>query len=161
MGLARSASELRGASKHLWYEIWMALSVARVLSSPLFGPGVTTNAFLESFALHARALVGFFFGGKRDPDDVVASDFFAGPKQWQRLRGKQDPVLKPVSARVGKEIAHLSYVRLGVMPEAKGWDVPAIATAISNLANTFRNAVEPNLLAREWKRGQPQSQPDA
>lgn len=153
MPLARSASELREASAHVWYEFWMAMSVAQVLSSPLFGAGVSTNALLESFTLHARALVGFFFGGKKRPDDIVASDFFKEPRQWHQLRGEKAAALKAVGARVNKEIAHLSYVRLGVTPEAKGWDVPAIATAISSLADTFRDAVAPDLLVQEWRRG--------
>jgi hypothetical protein len=153
MPLARSPSELREASSHVWYEIWMALSVAQVLSSPLFGPGVCTNASLESFTLHARTLVGFFFGGKTNPADMVASDFFDEPRKWQRLRGKKDPVLMLVGPRVGKEIAHLSYDRLGVTPEAKAWDVPAIAKAIRSLADTFRNAVAPELLSPKWRRG--------
>ena len=156
----RSQTELCAASRHVWYELWMALSTAQVLSTPLFGPGVSTNAFLECFALHARAIVGFFFGGKQDSDDIVASDFFVEPGQWSNLRGKQDTALRPVAGRVGKEVAHLSYVRLGVTPEAKAWDVPAIAGAISRLATIFSSAAAPELLDAVWQRSNLESQRD-
>jgi hypothetical protein len=151
MALGNTPSILRKASAVVWYEVWMLRSAAQVLSSPLFGEGVATNAFLESFTVHARALVGFFFGGQIDPEDMVARDFFDPPSQWAGVRKKMPAALKPVGARVAKEVAHLSYARLSVTPEAKGWDVPAITAAIIDLAGKFGNSVDPELLALEWK----------
>ncbi len=152
MRLTHSPAELRKASEDVWYEVSMLLSVAQVLSSQIFGPGVATNAFLESFTIHARALEAFFFCRKQDPRDMVASDFFDEPNQWARKRGKESAVLKPVTWRVGKQVAHLSYVRLDVTPEAKDWDVPAIARAIAELADKFRKGAAPELLALKWPR---------
>lgn len=153
MALGQTPSILRKASAVVWYEVGMLRSAAQVLSSPLFGEGVATNAFLESFTVHARALVGFFFGGKRKPEDMKAFDFFDSPSQWARLRREMPAALKTVQTRVAKEVAHLSYARLSVTPEAKGWDVPAITVAIIDLAGKFGNSVAPELLAPGWKRG--------
>ena len=40
-------------------------ATGRALGSGLFGPGPATNAFLESFTLHTRALLQFLF--PKDP----------------------------------------------------------------------------------------------
>jgi len=57
----RIPEELRAASEHLHYEVSMFDAVARTLMAGIFGDGVATNAFLESFTIHGRALVQFFF----------------------------------------------------------------------------------------------------
>lgn len=123
---ARTIEDLRGSSEHLYYEISMFEATAWVLASGVFGPGPATNAFLESFTVHVRALMQFFYPNHPCSNDVLATDFFDNPDAWLKVRGELPQVLADVNARVGKEIAHLSYARLGVSPEAKGWNVVEI-----------------------------------
>jgi hypothetical protein len=46
-------------------------------------------------------------------------------------------VLAAVKLRVGNEIAHLPYARLDVTPEAKGWNIVAIWSAMHGVIRTF------------------------
>jgi len=112
---------------------------------------IIRNALLESFTLHARALVHFFFPSNPWGDDVLAADFFPSPDVWERIRGRMAPVLAKVSPRVGKEVAHLTYARLDVTPEAKRWPVADIATALAAIADTFRVHANPDHLGDLWK----------
>jgi len=154
MAPAHSSSVLREASGHVWYEIWMLLSVGCALAGPLLGEGVARNAFVESFALHARSLVGFLFGGKVRPTDLIAADYFDSAARWAKLRGGMPPELRVIGPRVRGEIAHLSYERLAVTAETKGWDVPAIVKAIAGLGDKFAGAVPPDLLHPHWTQTQ-------
>ena len=62
---ARTPDELRAASEHLHYEVKMFDATARVLMAGVFGKeSIATYAFLESFAIHARALLHVFFPNK-------------------------------------------------------------------------------------------------
>jgi hypothetical protein len=71
----RQSADLREASEHLFYELWMLESVERLLTLGAFGPGPVSNALLESFSVHARALSQFFFPVTPKSDDVLAEDF--------------------------------------------------------------------------------------
>jgi len=77
--------KLQEASNHLWYEIWMFQNLARGMSSGIAGQGPLNNALLESFAIHVRTLIHFFFdyGGQRD--DVLAIHFFSTPDEWAKV----------------------------------------------------------------------------
>jgi hypothetical protein len=59
-------------------------------------PSLLETTVLESFALHARALIDFFFKPKRSwPHDALASDFFA-PGEWEDLRPEAGPWIQLV-----------------------------------------------------------------
>jgi hypothetical protein len=40
------------------------------------------NLTLESFVIHARALLQFLYAETPRPDDVIAEDFFEDPSAW-------------------------------------------------------------------------------
>lgn len=77
---------------------------------------------LESFAIHARALIQFFYEGRTGgyPEsssrrsgkrfrNAYADDFF-DDATWRISRPRPKPAsLQNVADRVGKEIAHLTY----------------------------------------------------
>ena len=67
--------KLQEASNHLWYEIWMFQTLVRGMSSGMAGEGALNNAILESFAIHVRALIHFFFDCDGQRDDVLAIHF--------------------------------------------------------------------------------------
>jgi hypothetical protein len=75
----RSTAELRAVSNHLFYEIAMLRGSVLGLTSGLIGQGIIGNALLESFTIHARALLDFLYPENPWPDDVIAEDFFPSP----------------------------------------------------------------------------------
>ncbi len=147
----RNEEELQKASEHLFYEIWMFTSLAKGMASGIFNEGIINNALLESFTVHARILLDFLFAEKPKEDDVIAEDYFSSPDEWSNIREIKSEQLKNIHARVGKEIAHLTYVRQTISPELKGWRFLEIANEINSVFNSFRAHVPKNLLSANWK----------
>jgi hypothetical protein len=145
----RRDSELRQASRHLFYEAWMFSELAQGLSKNAFSPDSTRNAALEAFAMHARVLLGVLYSHKPRPDDVIAEDYFDDLATWAVPKELPDP-LKPVPPRVGAEIAHLSYQRNEVTPDAKKWRFLEIDGAMKKRLVEFLKAVPRDRLAPEW-----------
>ena len=133
----RTDEELRGATTHLFYEIQMLRGTCQYLA--LSKDQFTTNVCIESFTSHARALLHFLYPeGKIDADDVLAEDFFDDRAQWEKARGLKMPAaLEKIRSRVGKEIVHLTFSRLNVRAETKGWDVVAITGQLNAKLKTF------------------------
>src|SRR6266545_7176717 len=118
---ARSVDELREASNHLHYEIWMLTSLANSIASGIAGQGPVANALLESFVIHVRAVMDFLYADKPKRGDVIAEDFFDSPEQWRKTRPLLSELLCQAKRRAGKEVAQLTHARLAVMPETKPW----------------------------------------
>jgi hypothetical protein len=88
-GISTSPDEF--FTEHLPYEISMMRGSIEVLSTPLLGT-FATNAFIETFCLHARNLIEFFRnkeGCEFDPQDFTTAAFEVktafignGPLQW-------------------------------------------------------------------------------
>lgn len=98
---------------------------------------VVHNALVESFALHARNMVDFFYNDSPQPDDAVASQFFSNPLMWQTVRPPLTADLQTAKARANKEISHLTYARLLVAPSQKSWPVDSIVRDIDAVLATF------------------------
>jgi len=146
----RTDDELRQISEHLFYELWMLDTTARVLAMEAFGEGPVRNALLESFTIHARGLLQFFFPSQPRPDDALAVDSLSDTPAWEGARGEMPPILADLAARVGKEVAHLTYGRLLVTAETKPWHFLDAVKALSLVAQTFRSMVPDNLLGPHW-----------
>ena len=116
---------------------------------------VTRNAFIESFAIHARILMAFLYEeGLIDPDDVLARHFFSDPSTWfdeRKTKKIKKPVAFNINSRVGKEVAHLSSKCQQVTPEMKKWYITAIQNAINATMKTFLACVPPELLGDRWQ----------
>jgi hypothetical protein len=146
----RSDEVLRKTSVHLRYEFGTFTQLAQMLNTGAFGTGTLNNALLESFTVHSRLLLDFFFDDKpRHDDEVVADDFFGCEGKWPGMRGTMPPILQTVDRRVGKEVAHLTYSRLDVTPDEKLWTFPAIVQAIEKVWNTFITQVPPSRLDQD------------
>lgn len=143
----QTEKEMRAfAEEHLVYEIQMLFGSARELANNEH-PQQLVNALLESFTIHLRALIDFLWEPpKVKRDDVLASDFFAKPGHWLQIRGELPEVLQPAKHRAGKEIAHLTYARLAVEPEAKPWPVSVMANAVGDVLSLFFENADPSLL---------------
>jgi hypothetical protein len=146
----RSDVQLRAASDHLFYEIQMLMGVAGVLGTGALGQSIVANALLESFTVHLRALLDFFYAENPYPTDVVAEDFFATPGQWTSMRASISLVLSKARGRVNKEVAHLTYDRQLVPADNKPWEFPKLAAEIGALVDLFLANVDKRLLGARW-----------
>lgn len=147
----RTVEELREASNHLHYEIWMLTSLANGIASGIPGQGPIANALLESFVIHVRAVMDFLYADKPQVDDVIAEDFFDTPDQWTKMRSALSELLSQAKRRAGKEVAHLTYARLDVTPETKPWPFVQITNEISTVIKTFIENVPKNKLGSQWQ----------
>jgi hypothetical protein len=143
----RSIDELRAASEHLHYEIEMldytAKALARTSVSNL------RNALLESFTIHARSLLDVFFPSGAEENDVLAEQYFDDPMTWKMARGRKPDF--DVRANVGTQIAHLSYERLGIGPEAKNWPVSQIHADLMRVVRAFEETAARERLSSTWQ----------
>lgn len=73
---------------------------------------------------------------------MLAQDFMPDSVEWSKVAPAIPAALAGVPLRVGTEIAHISYGRLSVTPEAKGWNVEEIAEALQGLVVLFAKAAE-------------------
>lgn len=124
----------RKGARHLYYEIWMLYENAAWLSSSTAAPeppGTLRrrvsqpeyNARLESFVLHLRALYYFFYESRRK-NDIIADDFMRNGGREERWKGpgEEQGALKTAQERAHKELAHLTYERIGKTLPEKQWD---------------------------------------
>lgn len=151
--LQRSEDDLKRASAHLHYELWMLTSTANALGSGIAERGWLLNALLESFVIHMRAMSDFFYAERRKPDDVLAADFFPA-EDWLRIRPTETDILKNARKRAHKEIVHLTYERLNVTPEAKAWSFLDIARDVHTVMGVFLRHVPKELLSHEGSASQ-------
>jgi hypothetical protein len=139
----RNDSQMRAfAEKHLTYEVHMLLVTFQALSSSS-NPQHITNAYLESFTIHLRALIDFLWELQSPRnDDAIASDFFSSKEQWLKVQPKFPQILEPARARTGKEIVHLTYARMDVSAEAKHWQIKEMMDSILACLKIFVNNAE-------------------
>ncbi len=171
----RTREELIKASNDLLYEIEMLGHVAQLLyhgtpkwKSEYWVDRTTGQALIESFCVHARALMSFFFpsSGVR-LNDVIVSDFIPGweAEKWACFDADRD--------RVSKEIVHLSYDRPLVR---ETWNYGRLCEELNQLVRQFvaqanERDVCPNFIPRAitgmsnpfggWASQAPQSFKDA
>jgi hypothetical protein len=147
----RNIAELQESSNHLHYEFWMFNSLANGLGSGIAGQGPLSNALLESFVIHLRALIDFLYSDKPRDDDVIAEDYFPNEDKWKKIRPEQSETLRLAKRRAGKEIAHLTYTRIEVTSETKPWAFVDISNEICSLFNIFLKNMNRDLLGSQWK----------
>jgi hypothetical protein len=112
------------------------------------------NSDIESFTVHLRALLDFFYiaADKARADDIIAEHFFQDPEDWYRVRPQlSDSKLTSIRDRVGKEIAHLTYKRLFLTTPQKLWPFLELKTVVLDALQAFLGNVDPSLLSERWK----------
>jgi hypothetical protein len=111
------------ATDHLCYELSMLYETARrlVYDRAIHTDCILKNALIESFTIHARALVLFLYRGKQRADDVTAEQYVKDVDAWGTTCGPIPSELQAVIDRTGKEIAHLTTGRLPAGDPKKGW----------------------------------------
>ncbi len=138
-------SDLLAVSHHLFYEIWMFYESARFLKQDSKTDVVLTNVCLESFTVHGRILLDFFYN-KAQKDDVIAEHYI---ENWKEICPMLQDNLKKLSYRVGKEIAHLTYARLKVTAETRGWNTMAAENELHLVIKKFQENVPRNLVVEK------------
>lgn len=142
----RSETELREASEHLYYEIGMFRTLVELMASGTARDTAINNALLESFGIHIRTLLGFFYAEKAREDDVIAEDYFPLPTDWYNRRPQMTERLRIAKARAHKEIAHLTYKRLEISIDSKMWKFIPIYNDMNKVIITFVSSVNGALL---------------
>ena len=121
----------------------MLVSMAKGIASGVATGSGLGNAMVESFTLHTRNLIDFFWPDGRNSDYVLAEDFLLDPGEWKKNRPKLSPLLKKSRIRAHKEIAHLSYDRLLVGESSKNWQVAKITEEILSAYQVFLKLLPP------------------
>ena len=108
---------------------------------------VLQNALLESFGIHNRNLIDFLWlEVPMQRTDAIARDWierWEAPAMSERLANVKD--------RVGKEMVHLSYKRLDVSEDAKGWTVLGIGPEVIGAFVKFATEVPADVVPEGWR----------
>lgn len=124
--------------KYEWQQLWECKRLENSFRDPTH-PNVVVldtpekkrlySLAIESFAIHARNLLLFFFEPRKGEfDDIIASDYFDIPTMWTppQISGKDDEWRKSIQNRANKRAAHLTYTRVDKsLPEIQ-WQVEEI-----------------------------------
>jgi hypothetical protein len=110
------------------------METARLLKSDPFLRSATQRALLESFVIHTRNLIEFFYGKIKKGDEILAEQFVP---TWPTVRTKQTALLEDAQNRAHVHIAHLTYKRLEVINEDNPWPVSNIAQELSAVYEKF------------------------
>jgi hypothetical protein len=123
---------LEYSGEHLLYELQM-LSYATAELATISEPGLRTSSLIETFGIHLRNLIDFFFAspGGEKPDDVIAPDF---DSNWKENLSQ---TLKDAKERANKELSHLTLLRKNANDPSKPWNVNALFQEIANLVKKF------------------------
>ena len=137
----------RFAEEHLLYEAGMLYEVTvKLMNGHHKDDPIVENALLESFGIHSRNLIDFLWLDKPMKDtDAIASDYVG---EWKAPAMSER--LSQVKSRVGKEMVHLSYNRLDVSEDEKGWQVLGIGPEITGAFGTFVTAVPSESVPEGW-----------
>ena len=139
---AKSANELKMAEDGLYYVIWMLNETANIIDNSV---SVKNNAYIESFAIHARTLIVFLYSKPNGRDTILASSFVDG---WNKSLEKTD-FLYITKVKASKMAAHLTEG--GLMWPDKEWKTIEIRNRINQEISEFLSATPDNKLSRETK----------
>jgi hypothetical protein len=138
----------RFAEEHLLYEAGMLYEVTvKLMNRHHEDDLIVENALLESFGVHSRNLIDFLWLNKPMKDtDAIASDYVG---EWKAPTMSER--LSLVKSRVGKEMVHLSYNRLDVSEDEKGWQILGIGPEITGAFGMFVSAVSSDCIPENWR----------
>jgi len=125
----------------LGYEIGMFRESSKALLSGIKLADFYHNLVVESFVIHARVLIDFFYGKRQHPDDMIAKDFFSEDVDWVNIRPPLTRVLQEAKTKANKQLAHLSFTRLKLKSKnEKGWKIFEIFNDMNKVINSFNKA---------------------
>ncbi len=130
------------SGEHLLYELQLLLVTKRELAR-LDKPSPMASVLIESFVIHLRNLIDFFYYSRVKEDDVIASDFCPG---WNETISS---TLKAAKERANKEVNHLTLERKSGFDSNKPWNVAGLFQEVSAVATTFAGRASPAKLSPE------------
>jgi hypothetical protein len=143
-----SAQELQKYSAdHVWHEIKMFFGTGPYVpyaTSPQVK--IMDDAMLESFVLHLRNLMNFFYPGRIMSDDVIAADYFDSG-QMPELKSKLLPRAKD---RADKELSHLTSKRLPHHHPDKFWESGPLMRDLAEVIEAFIRGASPHKLDTDF-----------
>lgn len=96
------------------------------------------NLLIESFVLHARVLIDFFYSERKYKDDVIAQDLLPSTILWADFRPVLSTTLKEAKKKADKQLAHLSLDRINLKNNNKhGWRFQEINQEIEDIIQCF------------------------
>ena len=133
--------------EHFRYEVNMLRHSVYKLAQLGVRVGPDMNMAMETFTFHARNLIEFFYGDKQPqyPCDARAYHFFEDKKVWEAARPQKTSNMDKLMIRSGREMAHLTYLRISGTPPEKSWNVgqlnyeilEAVKSFVGNLPNIY------------------------
>ena len=139
--------ELEKLAENLYYVIWMLNGTATLEACPKSVDKVLEdNAFLESFLVHTRILIEFFYGVANDKDTVLAKNFV---DNWENYRDKDDRLaigyLDEIRKRAHKLLAHLTKKGSLSNDQYRRWDRITIRDEINRRIKCFLDLPDNNI----------------
>ncbi len=129
------------SGEHLMHELSMLWETTEILRERKEGTAEYV-AILESFAIHLRNLIDFFYRPGLD-DDVVARNFLDLAVNWTPI---EPPSLTKAHKRANKELSHLTRSRISGNPPEKAWDTSGLLKDIEAIAKEFAAKASANKL---------------
>lgn len=143
----RTNEELRLITNKLFYEWHMLTTAAQELQT------VTNkfleNAYIESGAIHSRALVKFLYSSNSMFNDAIAEDFFAPNfNLWIKARPPIPDELthKSFVRFTNRQVAHIVYSD----EDKHDWNFTAIAEALQPTLEKFIDLIKKDKLGDRW-----------
>lgn len=146
--------ELLAYSKeHLFYEISMLVSISRldITIVPDQLKVLVNNLAVESFAVHLRSLIDFFYSPEyKHNTDVYAEDFFSDQNKWTSIRPPLSIALITARKRADKEVKHITIERVaGSTDSRKIWKIGELISEIVILFEVFIENASNNKLDKK------------
>lgn len=129
-------------SEHVRYEMQMLLNAVFAIKFQLKVPNEVEHMPVESFAIHLRNMITFFYPTNPRPNDVLAMNFFLGEETWSRIRPKVSSELEIAKRRADTEVGHLTTFRQNGTPKSKEWDVLLLVNELMPVAEIFVNSAD-------------------
>jgi hypothetical protein len=140
--MGRAERELEDASEHVKYEVDMLRGTTAFLASSAGATEqVTRNAYNESFVLHLRNLIDFFYKRQGPEDDILAEHYVSDAARWVHDRGPRTPFLAGEKGRASKRVEHLSFERL--LTDEEGWRWADIRAQLQRVMKCFLSNLPP------------------
>lgn len=110
-------------AEHVRYEVLMSLNVTSAILQKKQSLRGLEFAAIESYAIHLRNLITFFYPFSLRDVDVCAKHFFVKEEMWKKIRPELSDILGEAKIRADKEVGHLTTSRHNNMHRDKEWDV--------------------------------------
>ncbi len=122
-------------AEHYKYEVDMLFMTWQKLNALTIDVN-THNAILESFLLHSRNLIEFYYDLKKYKNsDARAHDYFDEKIKWEDIRPNID--YKDFKININKQISHLTYDRVKFTLSDKAWTPLYIMIELFQITKIF------------------------